>query len=109
MFNLRRRFSILAIGAIAGLMAGVASADPLPGEKAKFSQAPLYNTPVFGAIYNGHDELSTANLGVNSAGGTDYSGTFMADDFADLVSTPRAAHQLVGIVFEQQHDCSSAV
>ena len=81
--------SFVAAGTFVGLSVGIASADPLSNEVPKFFQAPLYNTPVFGAIYDGHDELSTANLGVDpTTGATDYSGTFMADDFADKVSTP---------------------
>jgi PEP-CTERM motif-containing protein len=70
------------------------SADPLPGEILKFRQLPLNNTaaclpcapPIGGAPYYGHDELSTAVLTSPTAGV--YTGTYMADDFADKFSTP---------------------
>ena len=69
-------------------LSNAAHGDPLPGEILKFQQTPLVNTPIAGAIYNGHDELSTAYLGVNSQGLTGWQGTFMADDFADKLSSP---------------------
>ncbi|MBI2824747.1 MAG: PEP-CTERM sorting domain-containing protein [Planctomycetia bacterium] len=65
-----------------------ASADPLPGEVLKFQQLPLNNglaPSTGGSPYPGHDEWSTAYSVVP---GPAYSGTFMADDFADNVSTP---------------------
>jgi len=42
-------------------------------------------TPIAGAVYFGHDELSTAWPLATVPG---YSGTFMADDFADKFNTP---------------------
>jgi hypothetical protein len=63
-------------------------ADPLPGEVAKFQQLPMINTAIQGQIYFGHDELSTA-YGVSATGApVNYTGTFMADDFADKFTTP---------------------
>ena len=69
-------------------LSGAALADPLANEQIKFDQKPLIGLPIGGAIYNGHDELSTAYLGVNAQGLTGWQGTFMADDFADKLSTP---------------------
>jgi hypothetical protein len=63
-----------------------AMADPLTGEVLKFQQLPMASTIIpNGAIYNGHDEPSTAYW--NPAAGA-YTGGCMADDFADTVSTP---------------------
>jgi hypothetical protein len=65
------------------------SADPLPGEVLKFQQLPLNNTPIQGAIYNGHDERSVAYANVNAAGNlVNWQGGYMADDFADKLSSP---------------------
>src|SRR6185437_3891493 len=90
--NMSTKYKINASVSLAILTAlGLSSAtygDPLPGEILKFQQTPLVNTPVNGAIYNGHDELSTAYQGVNSQGLTGWQGTFMADDFADKLSSP---------------------
>ena len=77
--------------AVAGmLIAGVVSADPLPGEILKFQQLPqgLKPGPIPGVIFPGHDELSSAYPSVDAAGNTVYQGTYMADDFADTFSTP---------------------
>ncbi|MDZ4656825.1 MAG: PEP-CTERM sorting domain-containing protein [Bythopirellula sp.] len=72
-----------------------ANADPLPlRDQLKFSQEPMLNTTIPGpngtvGIYHGHDELST--LYSSSPPGTaftQYSGTAMADDFADAFSSP---------------------
>lgn len=64
-------------------------ADPLPNEVAKFDQSPLGATAVAGQIYFGHDEFSTAyGVGTTANPPLNYQGTFMADDFADQVSTP---------------------
>lgn len=64
-------------------------ADPLSGEVAKFDQQPMVQTPVAGALYYGHDELSTAyGVGTAASPPLNYQGRFMADDFADKVSTP---------------------
>ena len=65
-----------------------AHADPLQGEVLKFQQAPLNNLQLQGAIYNGHDELSTAYQGLNPTNPNGWQGTFMADDFADKLSSP---------------------
>lgn len=72
-------------------------ADPLPGrDLLKFQQLPLDNLtypvgdPLAGYVdhtYWGHDELSTA-YGDPFASFPVYRGRFMADDFADLVSSP---------------------
>jgi hypothetical protein len=78
------------------MLAGVLStsllrADPLPGEILKFQQDPMIATtltsPTGGQLtYFGHDEVSTA--WPDAAGGTTYTGQFMADDFADNYNTP---------------------
>ena len=61
-------------------------ADPLPGrDELKFDQQPMIATPVDSAIYFGHDEEST----LYALPGLDlYTGTAMADDFADEFDTP---------------------
>src|SRR5436305_1005722 len=76
----------LASFGIATFSVAPAFADPLPGEIMKFDQRPLDATPVAGALFWGHDELSTATLG--ATGANVYRGTFMADDFSDKVSQP---------------------
>jgi len=64
-----------------------AMADPLAGEVAKFMQVPMINTPINGAIYFGHDEISTATSALTAPG--QYQGTsWMADDFSDYNSNP---------------------
>jgi len=89
--------SVLIALAAVGLVVSAAMADPLPGEKVKFVQAPMGNTLPDGTqttlinnvMYFGHDELSTARL-INP-GTTDpplFEGTFMADDFADPYRRP---------------------
>ncbi len=83
----------LAIGSFSTL--NQAAADPLPGrDLLKFSQKPMVATPipdVNGTVttYGGHDELSTA-YGFGQPGTTIplYQGKFMADDFADTLSSP---------------------
>lgn len=79
----------LAAAVCAALFAASTHADPLPGQILKFNQSPMIATPLAGAIYFGHDELSTA-YGVPTTAGPpqNYRGTFMADDFADKFSTP---------------------
>jgi hypothetical protein len=87
-------------------------ADPLPGrDLKKFSQLPMVSTPIADPIgnpnpnalapaglpiggitnYGGHDELSTV-YGFHGPFPTDvpgaYTGRFMADDFADKLSSP---------------------
>lgn len=73
--------------AVASMICAVptAQADPLPGEVLKFQQKPLDTTLFGGQVWNGHDELSTAYL---DPSGQMYRGTFMADDFADNLSSP---------------------
>src|SRR5437870_4847527 len=66
---------------------GAAHADPLQGEVLKFSQRPMDQTPIQGALYFGHDEHSTAYAPFGPAP-TLYRGDFMADDFADKLSSP---------------------
>lgn len=71
-----------------GLLFTPAQADPLPGrDLLKFGQKPMDQTQLMGAVYYGHDELSTAYapIGVQPAV---YRGNFMADDFSDTLSTP---------------------
>ena len=85
----------LAGRTLLAVMTGSVWADPLPGEVLKFYQSPLNNGLVlpFGTVippgsvpasFPGHDELSTAYL----TNGQVYAGTYMADDFCDLRSTP---------------------
>lgn len=68
-----------------------ALADPLGGQTLKFEQLPMDGVPVDGALWWGHDELSTSwgdhttGLYGNNAA---WPSQFMADDFADKVSTP---------------------
>jgi hypothetical protein len=67
-------------------------ADPLPlRDRLKFSQLPMDNTPI-GPVpsvpYWGHDELSTAYAPLTGTPSAAYRGTFMADDFADKISSP---------------------
>ena len=72
-----------------------AAADPLPGrDLLKFTQKPMIATPIpdnNGTVttYMGHDELSTA-YGFAQPGTVPqvYQGRFMADDFADNLSSP---------------------
>jgi hypothetical protein len=84
----------LAIGTFSTV--NQASADPLPGRNLlKFSQKPMVNTTIpdnNGAVgvYGGHDELSTA-YGLQQTPTAPipiYQGKFMADDFADNLSSP---------------------
>ena len=89
--------AVVLFGALI-LVSQLASADPLPGQVLKFQQLPLNNgfVPVdptapqsFPAPFPGHDEISTAKLVLPPAGGAPfYSGTYMADDFADKFSSP---------------------
>lgn len=73
-----------------------AAADPLPGrDLLKFTQKPMINTvipDVNGTVntYMGHDELSTAYGFTQQAGQIPpvYQGKFMADDFADNLTSP---------------------
>ena len=82
------------------VIAQAATADPLPGrDLTKFSQRPMIGTAVATTntagvttttLYGGHDELSTAYGFIANAAQPpiDYSGRFMADDFADNLSSP---------------------
>jgi hypothetical protein len=82
---------LLAIATAISFTAATAMADPLPGrDLLKFSQKPMDQTQIFGQVYFGHDELSTAYAPsiVPAPPITQYRGTFMADDFADTLSTP---------------------
>lgn len=92
MFTNQVRFAVAAVALFSLLSFGsIALGDPLPGQQLKFEQLPLDNLPLFGALYNGHDEVSTAYAQFANPGSnipTGYSGTYMADDFGDLVSTP---------------------
>ena len=79
--------SALAAAAVV-VTAGMTYADPLPNEQLKFDNEPMLATPIGanGAVYNGHDEISTAYLSPTAAGV--YSGSAMADDFSDKFATP---------------------
>jgi len=80
------------------LFAARSHADPLPGEVLKFVQTPLNGglpVPIVlppGSVsgtpapFPGHDELSTA--WINPTTGNNFTGQFMADDFADKLNTP---------------------
>ncbi len=96
----KRLMLTLALAAVSLGIASTAAADPLVGrDLLKFSQLPMVNTPIASlnpngvpqtTNYGGHDELSTAygfttNVAVPPQ---DYSGRFMADDFADNLSSP---------------------
>jgi hypothetical protein len=94
--HLNRFVKLLACIGIAAIFATQSQADPLPGRDVlKFDQQPMNATPIVNSqgisqIYGGHDELSTAYGFPNAAAGgiTQYDGKFMADDFADKLSTP---------------------
>lgn len=83
----------LAIGTFSTL--NQSAADPLPGrDLLKFTQKPMILTTIPDnngtvGIYQGHDELSTA-YGFAQPGTVPpvYQGKFMADDFADNLSSP---------------------
>jgi len=81
---------LLAAMAISALLAATAMADPLPGrDRLKFSQQPMDQTQILGQVYFGHDELSTAYAPILPAPSAPlYRGRFMADDFADTLTTP---------------------
>jgi len=69
-------------------------ADPIVGRDVlKFTQAPMINTPIpvqpgVVELFHGHDEISTAWGDPSASGPLVYSGTFMADDFADHFNSP---------------------
>ena len=73
----------LSIGiALIALLAGTSIADPLPGESLLFTQQPMVQTNIFGQVFFGHDEASTAVELPVGAPFDVYAGPFMADDFA---------------------------
>jgi hypothetical protein len=100
--------TVLVVAVLAGISQR-AIADPLPGEILKFQQLPLTGGPsvvdpyvgpyintnglpipsaaTVGAPFPGHDELSTAYS--NAANPNVFTnGQFMADDFADMFTSP---------------------
>ena len=95
--KLTKPYAFLATVLLFAGFAANAWADPLPGrDTPKFSQLPMINTPIVDPngtvqIYQGHDELSTV-YGFRGIGPNDlpqsYTGRFMADDFADKLSSP---------------------
>ncbi len=86
---LHNSLTLAAAVCAAAIFAIPAQADPLPGQILKFDQEPMIATPIAGAIYFGHDELSTAyGVGNTANPPASYRGIFMADDFADKFSTP---------------------
>jgi hypothetical protein len=84
------RLLTLACICSTALLATHSQADPLTGrDLLKFEQKPMVATPLGGAIYFGHDELSTAYcVGTTANPPLNYQGRFMADDFADNFSSP---------------------
>jgi hypothetical protein len=87
---------LVALISYASFLTSTAQADPLPGrDLLKFSQKPMIQTTVIDpngtpGVYFGHDELSTAYGFPTAANNVIpfYSGRFMADDFADKLSSP---------------------
>lgn len=78
----------MAAAALAAILSSPALADPLPGrDLLKFSQQPMDQTQLLGTTYFGHDESSTAYAPIGAQPAV-YTGTFMADDFSDTLSTP---------------------
>jgi PEP-CTERM motif len=89
----KQMLSALAFLVACVLIVSTVVADPLPGrDLLKFSQKPMNGTiiPTAGTVqqYWGHDELSTAYSAVTDGNRTPYRGTFMADDFADKLTSP---------------------
>lgn len=81
--------------ALLAILAASAGADPLPGRDVlKFSQQPMINTTFLDwngtiGVYGGHDELSTAyGFAAPNQVPAVYQGRFMADDFADKLTSP---------------------
>jgi hypothetical protein len=91
---IRERLLLILAGLALAVFPATAPANPLPGRDVlKFDQQPMNGTAITnpnGTVerYWGHDELSTAYSTVGAAGPTPYRGTFMADDFADKMSSP---------------------
>lgn len=95
-YSRRHLLSCLSLLILLASTMTTVNADPLPGrDKPKFSQKPMIATTMLndnGAIdtFYGHDQLSTAygfEQGPNNAI-PQYQGRFMADDFADKLSSP---------------------
>ena len=93
--NATKLLPVLLMAVLSIAMVRPAWADPLDGEVLKFQQRPMIATRIpdaSGALttYYGHDELSTAWLvgNLDPTQPPEYSGYFMADDFADKVFTP---------------------
>jgi hypothetical protein len=88
------KFSLgLLVAVLAVSMLTPAWAHPLPGEILKFQQLPMVATRIPGTdgtftTYYGHDELSTAWATTPDPTIQRYQGVFMADDFADKLTTP---------------------
>jgi hypothetical protein len=92
---MKRNFYTAIMGiTFAFCLSQIALADPIDGRDIlKFSQRPMAGTviPLPGGpgTFNGHDELSTAYDVVSPSGNLlGYSGSFMADDFADEFTSP---------------------
>lgn len=90
-----RWITAVAVTAATVLVATRLSAHPLPGrDLLKFAQEPMVATQIVNTTgqintYFGHDEFSTAyGYGTPAQLGTDYQGRFMADDFADNITSP---------------------
>jgi hypothetical protein len=92
--SLSRLSALFSAAAAATLFVTSVHADPLPGEFPKFTQQPMIGTTIVDSTgvtttYSGHDELSTAYGFSNAATPlAEYDGRFMADDFADKLSSP---------------------
>lgn len=89
-------FAVMSMIMASAIVVLQVQADPLVGrDLLKFSQLPMVATPIPGPngtvnTYQGHDELSTiygftTNPGVRPQ---EYRGKFMADDFADNLTSP---------------------
>ncbi len=86
---------VLSLGLAMILSTGTVLADPLPGRDVlKFSQRPLDGVTIpndngtVDDIFWGHDEPSTAYYTPDPTSQTVYTGSFMADDFADGFDSP---------------------
>lgn len=73
---------LAALMLVLALLAPMALGDPLPDEIAKFQQLPMIATPINGAVYFGHDEISMATA-TPTAPQFFVGNNWMADDFAD--------------------------
>jgi hypothetical protein len=93
--HLNRLVAVWAILGSSIVFTNTSQADPLINrDLLKFSQQPMINTTIVDTtgqtgVYQGHDEWSTL-YGFSTAAlpPQDYSGRFMADDFADKFNTP---------------------